>query len=50
MALAVAGNKAGLTVGAKVSSNDVAAWADLWFYSNPVFVEVVNSVKVAGVK
>ena len=50
MALAVAGNKAGLAVGAKTSSNDVAAWADLWFYSNPVFIEVVNSVKVAGVK
>ena len=50
LALAVAGNKAGLAVGAKTSSFDVAAWADLWFYSNPVFVEVVNSVKVAGVK
>jgi len=50
LTLAVAGNKAGLAVGAKTSSFDVAAWADLWFYSNPVFVEVVNSVKVAGVK
>jgi hypothetical protein len=50
LTLAVAGNKAGLAVGAKTSSYDVAAWADLWFYSNPVFVEVVNSVKVAGVK
>lgn len=39
-----------VTAGAKTSSLDVAAWADLWFYSNPVFVEVVNSVKVAGVK
>jgi hypothetical protein len=26
--------------GAKTSSFDVAAWADLWFYSNPVFVKV----------
>jgi hypothetical protein len=50
LTLAVAGNKAGLPVGAKTSSNDVAAWADLWFYSNPVYVEVVNSVKVAGIK
>jgi hypothetical protein len=50
MALAVAGNPAGLAVGAKTSSNDVAAWADLWFYSNPVFVEVLNAVKVAGIK
>ena len=24
--------------GAKTSSLDVAAWSDLWFYSNPIFV------------
>jgi hypothetical protein len=36
--------------GVKYSSLDVAAWADLWFYSNPVFIEVTNSVKVAGAK
>jgi hypothetical protein len=36
--------------GVKYSSFDVASWADLWFYSNPVFVEVTNSVKVAGVR
>ena len=36
--------------GVKYSSFDVAAWSDLWFYSNPVFVEVINGVKVAGVK
>ena len=36
--------------GVKYSSFDVASWADLWFYSNPVFVEVVGNVKVAGVK
>lgn len=29
---------------------DVAAWADLWFYSNPIFVEVAGSTEVAGVK
>jgi hypothetical protein len=28
---------------------DVAAWADLWFYSNPIYVEPAGSVKVAGV-
>lgn len=50
LTLAVAGNKSGLAAGVKTSSFDVAAWADLWFYSNPVYVEVVNSVKVAGVK
>jgi hypothetical protein len=36
--------------GQKTSSYDVAAWADLWFYSNPVFVEVAKSVKIAGIK
>ncbi len=36
--------------GVKYSSFDVASWADLWFYSNPVFIEVTNSVKVAGVR
>ena len=36
--------------GVKYSSFDVAAWSDLWFYSNPVFIEVVNAVKVAGAK
>jgi hypothetical protein len=28
----------------------VAAWADLWFYSNPIYIEVSNAVKVAGTK
>ncbi|MCJ0763981.1 hypothetical protein [Variovorax terrae] len=36
--------------GVKYSSYDVAGWSDLWFYSNPVYIEVLNSVKVAGVK
>jgi len=36
--------------GVKYSSFDVAAWADLWFYSNPVYIEVTNSVKVVGTK
>lgn len=36
--------------GVKYSSHDVSAWADLWFYSNPIYVEVSNSVKVAGTK
>jgi hypothetical protein len=31
-------------------SVDIAAWADLWFYSNPVYVEVDGSVVVAGVQ
>jgi len=29
---------------------DVAAWADLWFYSNPIYIEVAGRVQVAGVK
>ncbi|GFE88422.1 hypothetical protein GCM10011488_33760 [Steroidobacter agaridevorans] len=36
--------------GQQYVSYDVAAWADLWFYSNPVFIEVKNGIRVAGVK
>jgi hypothetical protein len=36
--------------GPKYSSYDVAAWADLWFYSNPIFIEVKGGTLVAGVK
>ncbi|HWK51502.1 MAG TPA: hypothetical protein VNR40_16520, partial [Steroidobacter sp.] len=36
--------------GQQYVSYDVAAWADLWFYSNPIFIEVKNGVAVAGVK
>ncbi len=36
--------------GQKYVSYDVAAWSDLWFYSNPIFVEVTGSALVAGVK
>jgi len=36
--------------GQKYSAYDVAAWSDLWFYSNPVFIEVIGSSLVAGVK
>jgi len=35
--------------GQKWSSFDVAAWADLWFYSNPIYIEVQGSTPVAGV-
>jgi hypothetical protein len=35
--------------GQKMVSYDVAAWADLWFYSNPIFIEVKGSTLVAGV-
>ena len=36
--------------GQKAVSVDVAAWADLWIYSNPIFIEVAGSTAVAGVK
>ena len=29
---------------------DVAVWADLWFYSNPIYVEVQGAAAVAGLK
>jgi len=36
--------------GQKAVSFDVAAWSDLWFYSNPVYIQVTGSTVVAGVK
>ena len=36
--------------GQKYVAYDVAAWADLSFYSNPIFIEVAGSTTVAGVK
>jgi hypothetical protein len=36
--------------GQKAVSFDVAAWSDLWFYSNPIYIEVTGSTVVAGVK
>ncbi|MBI2733523.1 MAG: hypothetical protein HYX44_09565 [Aquabacterium sp.] len=35
--------------GKKAVAYDVAAWADLWFYSNPVYIQVTGSVAVQGV-
>jgi hypothetical protein len=32
--------------GQRMMGLDVAAWADLWFYSNPIFVEVAGSTKM----
>lgn len=34
----------------KMVSYDVAAWADLWFYSNPIYIQVTGSTVVAGVQ
>jgi hypothetical protein len=36
--------------GQRAVSFDVAAWSDLWFYSNPIYIQVVGSVVVAGVQ
>jgi hypothetical protein len=36
--------------GQKAVSFDVAAWADLWFYSNPIYIQVTGSNIVAGVR
>jgi hypothetical protein len=35
--------------GQKYVAYDIAAWSDLWFYSNPIYIEVQGSTKVAGV-
>jgi hypothetical protein len=37
-------------LGQRAVSFDVAAWADVWFYSNPIYIEVDGSTLVAGVK
>ncbi len=36
--------------GQRMVGFDVAAWSDLWFYSNPIFIEVQGNMRVAGVK
>jgi len=32
--------------GQKISSYDVAAWSDLWFYANPIFIRVADQPKL----
>ena len=36
--------------GQRAVSFDVAAWSDLWFYANPIYIEVAGSFVVAGVQ
>ena len=43
-------NVNGAMAGRKAVSYDIAAWADLWFYSNPIYVQVTGSTVVAGVR
>ncbi|MEI9948829.1 MAG: hypothetical protein WDO74_07550 [Pseudomonadota bacterium] len=47
--LATASGATNPIVGQKAVSYDIAAWSDLWFYSNPVYIEVTGSSPVAGV-
>jgi hypothetical protein len=35
--------------GQKYVAYDVAAWSDLWFYSNPIYIEVQGTTAIAGV-
>jgi hypothetical protein len=48
--LATASGAGNPIAGQKAVSFDVAAWADVWFYSNPIYIEVAGSTIVAGVK
>lgn len=36
----------GVVNGTKMSTYDVAAWADLWFYANPIFIRVSDQPKL----
>ncbi len=36
--------------GVRYVAYDVAAWADLWFYANPIYIQVGGSTAVAGVR
>jgi hypothetical protein len=47
--LATATGASNPIAGQRAVSFDVAAWSDLWFYSNPIYVQVNGSTTVAGV-
>ena len=36
--------------GLKAVSYDVAAWSDLWFYSNPIYIQLATSTPILGVQ
>ena len=42
-------NHLAVVAGQKMVSFDVAAWSDLWFYSNPIYVEVSGAALVKGI-
>jgi len=39
-----------VVAGVKYSAYDVAAWADIWFYSNPIFIQLQNPSRVASAR
>ncbi len=47
--LATASGTGNPIAGQRAVSFDVAAWSDLWFYSNPIYIEVAGSTAVVGV-
>ena len=47
--LATASGATNPIVGQKAVSFDIAAWSDVWFYSNPIYIQVAGSAVVAGV-
>ncbi|MES1177996.1 MAG: hypothetical protein ABUL62_26980 [Myxococcales bacterium] len=40
----------GTFAGQKMVSFDVAAWSDLWFYSNPIYIQLAGSTLIQGVQ
>jgi len=48
--LATATGSGNPIAGQRAVSFDVAAWSDVWFYSNPIYIEVAGATIVAGVK
>jgi hypothetical protein len=47
--LATASGAGNPIAGQRAVSYDVAAWSDVWFYSNPIYIQVAGSTVVAGV-
>jgi len=48
--LATASGAGNPIAGQRAVSFDVAAWADVWFYSNPIYIQVAGATPVAGVQ
>ncbi len=48
--LATASGTGNPIAGQPAVSFDVAAWSDVWFYANPIYIEVAGSTPVVGVK